>query len=50
MVNLLRGCPTFNCPSHIAVNSSLRMYGGSRGELDEVGGLLIKAALVPPVP
>ena len=47
MVNLLRRGPTFNRSSHMAVHGPLGMDGGSRGELDEVGGLLIKRALFP---
>ena len=43
MVNLLRRGPTFNRSSHMAVHGPLGMDGGSRGELDEVGGLLISS-------
>lgn len=50
MVNLLRGCPTFNCPSHMAVHGPLGMNGGSCGELDEVGGLFIEWPLFPERP
>ena len=47
MVNLLRRGPAFNCPSHMAMHGPLGMDGGSRGELDEVGGLFIEWPLFP---
>ena len=47
MVNLLGCGSTFNCPSHMAMHGPLGMDGGSRGELDEVGGLLIERPLLP---